>query len=168
MLACAGNGDSGGEQLTVGWIMGGDMEEDDVGGAGEEVVHDPLHGQLAVPVPVDGHHDGRRRLVQERRRRRHPVLVGALWASLHRANVRRSDRDGRRRLGRSVGSCDGCVGGWGAGEEGRQRGGRRRLVPPLLSCLSSSLPCLQPVSATALLPSSLYISHLNAMAQEQG
>jgi len=69
--------------------MGGHVEEDDLRGAGEEVVHDPLNGQLAVPVPVDGHDDEGRRLVQQRRRRRHPVLIRAQWASLHRATVRR-------------------------------------------------------------------------------
>jgi len=47
-------------------VVGGDVEDDDVGGAGEEVVHDPLGGQLAVPVTVDGHGDGGRRLVRRR------------------------------------------------------------------------------------------------------
>ena len=70
-------------------MVGGDVEEDDVGGAGEEVVHDPLGGQLAVPVTVDGHGDGGRRLVRQRRRRwRGPVLVRAQRASLHRATAR--------------------------------------------------------------------------------
>ena len=68
---------------TVGCRMvDGDVEENDVGGAGEKVVDDPFHGQLAVAVPVDGDHDGRRRLVQARRRGQ-PVLVGTEGATLH-------------------------------------------------------------------------------------
>lgn len=44
---------------TVGCRMvGGDVEENDMGGAGEEVVDHPFHGQLAVAVPVDGNDDG--------------------------------------------------------------------------------------------------------------
>lgn len=69
--------------------MDGDVEEDDVGGAGEEVVDDPLHGELAVPVTVHGDDDRHRRLVVHYPRRRGgPVLVGAEWpSSLHPARL---------------------------------------------------------------------------------
>jgi hypothetical protein len=84
---CTGEMGTGDERRTGRVVMDGHVEEDDMRGAGEEVVHHPLHGQLAVPVPVDGHDDGGRRLVQQRRRRYHPVLIRAQWASLHRATV---------------------------------------------------------------------------------
>ena len=59
-----------------------DVEENDVRGAGEKVVDHPFHGQLAVAVPIDGDHNGRRRLVQARRRGQ-PVFLGTEGASLH-------------------------------------------------------------------------------------
>ena len=124
--------------------MGGDVEEDDVGGAGEEVVHDPLGGQLAVPVAVDGHDDGGRRLVRQRRRRRRrgPVLVRAQRASLHRATARPEMIATSRRApphqpievdaGEVLADqCDGCGRIGGAGEEGREVEGDG-LCPPLL------------------------------------
>jgi hypothetical protein len=120
-----------------------------VGGAGEEVVHGPFHGQLAVPVPVHGHHDGRRRLVQA-------GLVGA-QRSLHRARSpgvlvmkkrgsRRGNRDGRDAAGDRPVSRSGNerTDGAGEGEEGRQRGWMRDdvsfLSPPALPPLSLPSP----------------------------
>ena len=144
-------------------MVGGDVEEDDVGGAGEEVVHDPLGGQLAVPVAVDGHDDGGRRLVRRRRRRRRrgPVLVRSQRASLHRATARPEMIATSRRApphqpievdaGEVLADqCDGCGRIGGAGEEGREvEGDGLSASPPALPSslsLASNL-CVCPAQA---------------------